>query len=133
MITEEDITQAREREKLLAGSYYKGIVDFMKWTSTVAIAAILWVGNTLTSIAGMPWIISIASLVFLVLSLVIAILAVRLILIAWAREWAWAREEHTLYLLKKLKAIEPSKVSQEKEVEQIQRVIKAIDATRPFS
>ena len=133
MITEEEILEAREREKLLAESYYKGIVDFMKWTSTVVIAAILWVGNTVTSITGLPRMLAIVGLGFLVVSLATAILAVKRVLTAWATEWVLSREEHTLYLLKKLKAIEPSKVTEEKETEQIQRVIKAIDATKPFA
>jgi len=49
MITEKDITKAEEEEKLWGESYLKGIMDFVKWTSTVAIAAILWVGNAITS------------------------------------------------------------------------------------
>lgn len=133
MITEEEITELRQRERILAESYFKGIMDFVKWTSTVAIAAILWVGNTITSIAGLPRIISIASLVFLILSLSIAVLAVRRVLTAWATEWVLAREDYTFCLLKKLKAIEPSKVTEQKETEQINRLIKAIDDTRPFS
>lgn len=33
MITEDDISQAEEKNKLLAESYLKGIMDFIKWTS----------------------------------------------------------------------------------------------------
>ena len=43
MITEKDIDYAREQEKLLSETYLKGIVDFMKWSSTLVIAAILWI------------------------------------------------------------------------------------------
>jgi hypothetical protein len=133
MITEEDIIEAEEREKLLAESYHKGIMDFVKWTSTVAIAAILWVGNAVTSITGLPRILAIVGLGFLVVSLATAILAVKRVLTAWAAEWVLAKEDYTLCLLKKIKAIEPSKVTQEKEDEQIQRLIKANDATKPFA
>lgn len=133
MISEEDIIQAREKEKILAGSYLKGITDFVKWTSTIAVAAILWIGNGITSIAGLPWKISIAGLVFLVLSLAIAVFAAKRILTAWATEWASASEEHTLYVLKKWKAVEPTKLPEKEEVEQIYRYLDAVKATRPFT
>ena len=155
MITEEDITQAREQEKLLAESYLKGITDFVKWTSTVAIAAILWVGNGITAIAGLPQIIALVALAFLVSSLIIAVLTIGRVLTAWAKEWDVAREDYSFCLLKKLKAILSSKLIEQarveqlkqmaerleqeiddlelKESEQIERLINAIKTARPFS
>jgi|GEM_PF-2625555 len=133
MITEKDIKQAEKEEKRLVESYLKGITDFVRWTSTVAIAAILWVGNIITSTAGFSRAWLLISLVFLVLSLGIAVLTVRLVLIAWATEWNLASEDYNFCLLKKLKAIDPPKVTEQKETEQISRLIKAIDDTKPFS
>jgi hypothetical protein len=133
MITEKDIIQAGEQEKQLTTSYLKGIIDFVKWTSTVAIAATLWIGNSITPIVGLSRIMIIAGLAFLIGSLVVAVFAIRRVLTAWATEWDRAREEYSLLLLKKWKAIKPSGVTEQKETEQIKRVIDAIDATRPFS
>ncbi len=135
MITDEDIAQAEKQEKVLVEAYLKGITDFVKWSSTLAIAAILWVGDNITSIAGLSWAwrLSIVSLLFLVGSLVIAVLMVSLVLKAWAAEWVVTSEDYSFVVLKKLKAIEPSKVTKQKEVEQVNRLLDAIDATRPFS
>jgi len=117
----------------MGGSYLKGIIDFVKWTSTIAIAAILWVGNTMTSITGLLRILAIVGLVFLVGSLIIAIILVNRVLTAWAREWDLARESYSFYVLKKFKAVEPSKVTEQKETEQINHLLKAGKATWPFS
>ncbi len=103
MITEKDIEHAREQEKLLSETYLKGIVDFMKWSSTLAIAAILWISSNIKSVAGLSWVLSIVSLFFLVVSLVVAVLAVKWVLTAWAREWNVAREDYNLSLFKKFK------------------------------
>ncbi|MBA7509692.1 hypothetical protein ES705_01656 [subsurface metagenome] len=133
MITEKDITEANEEEKLWGKSYLKGIIDFVKWASTIAIAVILWVGNTMTSTTGFLRILAIVGLVFLVGSLIIAIIIVNRVLIAWGREWDLARESYSFYVLKKFKTVEPSKVTEQKETEQINHLLKAEKATWPFS
>lgn len=137
MITDKDIAQAEEQEKLLAETYLKGIADFVKWSSTLAVAAILWIGNHITSVAGLLWVLSVLSLIFLVSSLVVAVLVVRRVLTAWAREWDVARGDHTFSLFKKWKAFEASEPKRiemaKKEQELINRLIDAIDAVRPFS
>lgn len=103
------------------------------YTSTIAIAAILWIGNSITSFAGLYRIMAIASLVFLVVSLVIAVFTVKRVLNAWASEWILAREDCTVLMLKKFNAIEPSKASKQIEIEHINRLMKAIDDTKTFS
>lgn len=42
-------------------------------------------------------------------------------------------EDYKFCLLKKLKAVEPSKITKQKEAEQIDRLVNAVDATKPFS
>jgi len=145
MITEKDIEYAREKEKLLSETYIKGIVDFMKWSSTIAIAAILWISSNINSLAGLFWWLSIVSLIFLLVSLVVAVFAVKWVLTAWAREWNVAREDYNLCLFKKfewfkksnLKSAESDQITdldrKELELEQIDRLINAIDAAKPFS
>ena len=132
MITQKDIDEAREREKLQSTAYLENVVDFVKWTSTVAIATILWVGNALTSFSGMALISGIAGLFSLICSIAMAILVIRRVLTAQSTEWIAASESYGLYLLKQAKAYDLGKVTEEKEVEQINRLIKALDASKPF-
>jgi len=66
----------------------------MKWSSTLVIAAILWISRNMTSIEGLFWWLSIASLIFLLVSLVVAVFAFKWVLTAWAREWSVAREDY---------------------------------------
>lgn len=143
MITEKDIEYAREKEKLLSETYIKGIVDFMKWSSTIAIAAILWISRNITSVEGLFWWLSIVSLIFLLFSLIVAVFAVKWVLTAWAREWDLAIEDYDFSLLKKWKWLGVSKLIptnsvelaelDRKEHEQIGRLLKALNATKPFS
>ncbi len=143
MITDKDIAEAGEREELLAQAYLKGTIDFVKWSSTLAVAAILWIGNFITSATGLSWAMSVLSLVLLIVSLVVAIFAARRVLIAWAKEWDVARADHTFSLFKKLKAIKtrelkpnettPLNELDKQEQEIIECLIKSIDSAKPFS
>ena len=143
MITDKDIAEAGEQEKLLAEAYLKGIVDFVKWSSTLAVAAILWIGNFITSATRLSWTMSALSLILLMSSLIVAVLAARRVLTAWAREWDVAREDHAFSLFKKWKAIKtrdlkPTEIAQlneldQQERERIDRLIKSLDAAKPFS
>jgi hypothetical protein len=133
MITEKDIAQAREQEKLSAQSFLEGVVDFVKYTSTVSIAGLLWVGNSI-GVARAPFRSILAvSLLFLVCSLIVAVITIWNVLVARGKEWDADIEDEVFVLLKKLKAIEPSKVSEQKESEQIHSLIKTIEASKPFA
>jgi len=143
MITDKDITEAGEQERLQADAYVKGIIDFVKWSSTLAVAAILWIGNFIASAKGVSWAISAVSLFLLMNSLIVAILAARRVLTAWAREWDVDREDHAFSLFKKLKwfktkEFKPTDTAQlneldKQERERIDRLINALDAFKPFS
>jgi hypothetical protein len=143
MITDKDIKVAGEREKLLAEEYLKGVIDFIKWSSTLAVAAILWIGNFIISATGLSRAVSGFSLFLLMSSLIVAVLAARMVLTAWAREWDVAREDHAFSLFKKLKWIkskelestETDKLNEldKQDREQIERLIKALNAAKPFS
>lgn len=143
MITEKDITEASEQEKLSSEAYLKGVIDFVKWTSTLAVAGILWIGNFITSATELTWAISAVSLFLLMTSLIAAIFAIRRVLTTWAREWDMAREEQAFTLFKKFKALKtkelkPTETAQlyelgKQEWERIEHLINSIDATKPFS
>ncbi len=146
MITEKDIYYAREQEKLLFETYLKGIVDFMKWSSMLTIAAILWISINMTSIEGLFWRLSIASLIFLLVSLVVAVFAFKWVLTDWARECSVDREDYGYILFKKFKWFEKSKLNKmkpeelaqsieldEKKLGHVDRYINAINAAKPLS
>ena len=124
-LTEWDIMQDEKQERFWAMSYHKGVVDFVKWTSTLAGAAMLWVSNAISTTTGWPRFFMIASSISLILSLVLAIFTARQVLAAWATEWKVASEMYTLSVLKKFKATSLKKVSEEKEREQINRLLSA--------
>ncbi len=133
-ITERDLVDAREQERHLAESYLKQVPDLIKWTSTIAVGAILWIANDISGSIGLSLLASIISLVFLVLSLVFAIYIVRRVLTAWAIEWNVASQDYNLCLIKKIKAL---KVSNSEiidiEEEQVNRLLSAIKAAKPFT
>jgi hypothetical protein len=136
MTTYEDISSKAEREeKFLAEAYLKGITDFVKWSSTLAIAAILWIGNNITSVAGLSWVwwLSVVSLGFLVFSLVIAVLIVNRVLTAWGLKWVAIREWQKAILLKKEAEEEPSKVTDQELTTQHRQSLKTAIATVPLS
>ena len=72
------------------------------------------------------------SLVFLISSLVVAVYTVRWVLMGWAREWIAKQEEEKLFLMKKLKAVDESKVTDEQEKMQIEQLLNALEATELF-
>jgi hypothetical protein len=132
MVTEADLEEARKQEITSAQTFYKGVIDFIKWTSTLAAAGILWVGATVTSTEGVARYLAGLGLVSLITSLIMAVSIMHRVLTAWSREWDEHRAEHTLWLVKKLKAIDAAKVSDEEEVKYVEQLMSAIDAARPF-
>lgn len=128
-ITEVDIARDQMQERLWAMSYHKGVVDFAKWTSALATAAMLWVGNSLGPASGSMSLLMIASAACLISSLVFAIAAVRRVLRARAAEWRVATEGYSFSLMKKFKAYEPGKITEEEERERINRLLDAIEDT----
>jgi hypothetical protein len=132
MVTETDLKEAHEQEIASAQTYYKGVIDFIKWTSTLAAAAILWVGTTITSARGVERYLAGLGLVSLIASLMIAVSIMHRVLTAWGREWDAHRAEHTLWVIEKLKAVDAVQVSQEEEVKYYEQAMSTIDAARPF-
>jgi len=161
MFTKDEIAEAIDEEKLWADSYLKGIIDFVKWTSTIGTAAILWVGSATTAMSGWAQGLAVCSLGLFIVSLVIAVYTVRQVLTAWAKEWELAREASRI--IRNWNPVEFSKVielekrfgglsSPEffvemtkaglsyppanlvlKELEQLNPLTKAIDAIKPYS
>jgi len=86
------MTVKEENIKLSAETYFKGIIDFIKWTSTIAVAAIIWIGSNLTAIKGLTVILTIVASMCLIFSLFLAIFTVKRILDAWAHQWDYEKK-----------------------------------------
>lgn len=161
MFTKEERNQAIEDEQLYENLYLKGILDFIKWTSAIATAALLWVGNALSSFTGLPQILAFLGLLFFILSIGVAVITVRQVLIAWARKWNMVTEasyvlrtwdptalrkanelenrfghlDSTEYFAEMTRAGEsyPSADLVIKELEQLEPLTKALNAASPYS
>jgi len=161
MFTKREINQAIEDEQRTENEYFKGILDFVKWTSAIATAALLWVGNSVASFSGLPRVIAFVGLLFFILSIAIAIITIRQVLAAWARRWNVAQEASYLlqawnpvalrkanelenkyghmspmeYFTEMTKAGEsyPSAQLVIEELKQLEPLIKAIEANVPYT
>jgi hypothetical protein len=132
MLTDQDIQEAHEKELVSAELFYKGLIDFIKWTSTLATAAILWIGEAIASTSGEARYLAGLGLIFLVFSLLLAISVVYRVLSAWGADWAANRAEHIFWLVKKLQAVNATEVSEEQEMEYVDKLMNTIDETKPF-
>jgi hypothetical protein len=132
MITDRDIEQSDKQRAQKADTYLNGITEFVKWTSTLAVAAVLWVASGLVGQLGWAWALSMTSLGLLLAALAAAVLALHRVLRAWSWDWRQACELDRFYLLKEFKYHEPERVSQEQERDQIDRLIHSIDGRRGY-
>jgi hypothetical protein len=73
--------------------YLKRVMDYVKWTSTIAVAAILWVGNSIVSAVGLRLFLVIIGLGALVFSLGCSVYAASKVLIASRKHWELAEKE----------------------------------------
>ncbi len=64
-------------------------MDYLKWTTTLAGAAILWVGNEVLGLGGVPQMVAKVGLVLLLASMMAALLAAFKVLGAWEHNWAF--------------------------------------------
>src|SRR5262249_52430096 len=124
--------QAEKEEKESSDDYLRGIVDFLKWTSTITVAALIWVGNALSSKTGVGLVLSIICLVLLAASLAVSVWAVQRVLKAWGAKWALADALRGFYSMKKFKHYEPERITEEKEKEFIDALVRATQDLKPF-
>jgi hypothetical protein len=76
-----------EQSKLLTESYLKGLTDFVKWTSTIAAGAILWIANNLASVPDQCRLSAVVALILLAASLGSALWIGRLVLLTSKAKW----------------------------------------------
>lgn len=133
MLTDKDLIETDKDEKESADSFLKGIVEFLKWTSTIAAAAVIWISGLDETISGGAEFLIIASVIAVLASLIIAVFTMRQVLRAWETEWAMAIMASRFVLVKKLEAVEPENVKPQQVPDAINEYLDAIDATRAYS
>lgn len=116
----EDWRDAWEQEKVRGESYLQGIADYMKWTTTLAGAALLWVGNALVGLSSVSRVVAGVGLILLSTSLATAVFAAFYVLRALGNEWMWTKEWHQFTLFDQARALVPDNAPH-KAVEEIER------------
>jgi len=138
---QETIDQSKKDLDTQADTYFRVVVDFLKWTSTVTIGAMVWIGNNLDKVKPIPLVIAIVALLCLFASLVVAIHVVRRISIAAAKDWSLAIADSAILRNSILKSVLLSIVPAEElsaGFEREERAAKdhkwdALKAAQPFS
>lgn len=102
--------------------YLNGILSFFKWTTTFALAVIIWIGTNIQN----QFLNSnslFLSIIFVIGSIIIAIITTHLILDFWNKDWKLKFHIHQLLIFYDVNDRHPSTFSQEALDEQRKRVI----------
>ena len=93
--------EASERQQ-----YIEGLINFIKWTSAIIIAAVLWIGNVIISISGYSRIFALISLFLLMISLFTAIYIVKqmvdILFQFWKAQGVQGPEEEMFHVMKSM-------------------------------
>ena len=68
-----ELSKIKEKRDFYANQYLDRVTDFIKYTTPLSLAAILWIGSSITSFKGLSIILIVISLVLLFLSIYISI------------------------------------------------------------
>jgi len=89
-------------------TYLSGVTDLIKWTSTIIIAATLWIADNVTSIKEPLRIIALAALPCLIFALAIAAYTFWQATVTLAKEWALAdRADALTKIVEKFQKLPP--------------------------
>lgn len=123
-----------EEERLRAESYLKGLTDYVKWTTTLAGAAVLWVGNGLMSLSMLPQVVATVGLLLLSASSVAAVFAVFYVLGMQRKEWTetrtWSRFYDTERVIQDIEAAFGPGHAEPMETESLEHLREALDAAQ---
>jgi hypothetical protein len=139
-IDQQTVQDTLKREQEVEEQFLKQVPDFVKWTSTVAAAAVLWIANSLDSLSQPARLASLASLLLLIISLIVAVFAIKRIVTACASRLNLARHATNLMLSEQAKSLShlPGITSDQldairkKGIEQRKLLIDAIEADQPY-
>lgn len=92
--------------------YFSGLIDFFKWTTTFAFAVVIWIGtNSKNQIFGSNWLL--ASIIFIIVSIIIALITTYLILDYWNRLRDFNSKMHLLLVNSDVKEKHPTHIMEE--------------------
>jgi len=94
-----------EREMEISDSYIKNYVDLLKWSTTICLAAILWITNSFITLNANAKYFSFASIIFLIISIIIVISCFKLCLDLYAINWDKVRRDILLFYVKIAKKV----------------------------
>lgn len=83
-----------EAEQTASKTYLTTLTDFVKWTTTITLAAVVWIANTLSSSSQVLQISGVLALLLLVFSLLFAVIGIKHILDVASNEWDIERILH---------------------------------------
>lgn len=106
MFKKDDFEKYAERERLGASAYLASYVDFLKWSTTITLAAVAWVS---TSGGFLFHTSTLASLGALAASLLFAVLGLSRVVSAYARDWDLASLQRSYALLDLFEASQADK------------------------
>jgi hypothetical protein len=106
MFRKEELQEFRDRERRKAESYLSIYVDFVKWTTVLALAAVAWLGSSIKDQAAWGLALIIAAFIAVAASLILAVIALKAVLELSGHEWEMARLHHSLALLDLFKSLD---------------------------
>ena len=80
------ILDSIEKVELVRDTFFKTVIDFLKWTTTFTFAAIVWITSNYNNSGEMKQYL-ILGLVFLVFSVIVSIITVYAIVLDYGRNW----------------------------------------------
>ena len=108
MFNANEINNLKNKERVAAENYLHNLTDFVKWTTTLTLAAVVWISTAITSFEGFAQTVGITSLLALLVSLVFAIISIKRVFDGSSNEWDLSRATHTIALLELFEKINPS-------------------------
>ena len=92
--------------------YLNGMLSFFKWTTTFTFALIIWIGtNIQNQLYESSWLF--LSIIFIIGSIIIAIITTHLILDLWNKDWRLKFQIHQLLINYDMNERQPSPVAKE--------------------
>ena len=99
MFDANETNNLKNKERAAAESYFRILTDFVKWTTAINLAAIVWIASAIKSLDNYPHSLAILALFMLLMSLVLAIYSISRVFDGSSNEWDLSRSIHSLALL----------------------------------
>jgi hypothetical protein len=105
--------------------YFNAVIDFFKWTTTFAFAALIWIGTNFHNYPSNSFIWFYVSIFSIVISIVISIVTTYLILNRWNYDWSSKFQLHNLLTMTEVNEKHPNAFSVDEMNKQRKLVLEA--------